>query len=332
MKKKIALILAAALFVGTAPLSVYGAQNQSASKTAQAKSPYQFEITSNEIQIGTGTRNTKVDDIVIREAEPGLFKRDKIIYLQGEHLQFEDGAECIVEAGDIKIRSIKAEGDILKIEVERSSSKEPAVLRLTNLSLFLDQALPEGDYSMNLITEESSRYKNNMFGENYSENGDDQGKFDVASVPLLKDYVRLVTPHRTADDLPYEVKGTVIIPEGQSVMYVNGQTVTYEGQAYMQNEQVMLPVRAILQAKTANPVIGWNEAEQSVVVSFGSRIAQFQIGGSEMNINGVKVVLTEKPVIKEGVTYLSLKDLANIIGLNDSRITWDTQTKTATLE
>lgn len=342
MKKKLALFMTMAMILtAIMPTTSYAQTNISQTRAAKAVSPVNFEVTTNTVK--SGERNVPVSDIVITEAEPGIFKKDMSIYLQLEHIPFEDGlgAMCKVEAGDLQIKKLDVDNDVLKITIKRASSFTPATIRIKNLALFLDEALPEGDYDLRLITEESSRFKNNMFAQNYGDD-DELGKFDVPYVTLLEDYVHVVTPEghevpstnktETVQNSSFEEPMPKIsIEQGSNIMIVGSQEKELSGPAYVQEGRIMLPVRDITEALSSSAVVKWDGASNSVVVMYGSRIATFKVGEKILNVNGVEIPMEAPAEITYGRVYLPIRELGYILGLNDSKIHWDSETNTATL-
>ena len=55
------------------------------------------------------------------------------------------------------------------------------------------------------------------------------------------------------------------------------------------------------------------------------------IGSKEMIINGTPTTMQAPAEITNSRTFISLRDLAYALGLNDDKIAWDDATKTATL-
>lgn len=344
MKKSFALFMTVAMILTAAiPTISYAQTNISQTRITEAVSPINFEVTINIVQ--SGERNVPVSDIVITEVAPGIFKKDMSIYIQLEHIPFEDGlgAICTVETGDLQIKKLEVDNDVLKVTIKRASNFSPATIRIKNLALFLDEALPEGDYDLRLITEENDRFKNNMFAQNY---GDDNelGKFDVSYVTLLKDYVHVVTPqgYETPSKNTPEQLDTmngedilttkkISIEQGSNVMMVGSEEKELSGPAYVQEGRIMLPVRDITEALSENAIVKWDEASNSVVVMYGSRIATFKVGEKVLNVNGVEIPMEAPAEITYEKVYLPIRELGYILGLNDSKIHWDPETNTATL-
>nr|WP_307990712.1 copper amine oxidase N-terminal domain-containing protein [uncultured Niameybacter sp.] len=59
----------------------------------------------------------------------------------------------------------------------------------------------------------------------------------------------------------------------------------------------------------------WDEKNKQIVVSGGGQILKLKPNELQANINGKKVALTHAPIIKDGKTYLPVKTLAQLLGI-----------------
>lgn len=306
--KKIALLLTIALFSG------------SFSGVAYAKDSGKKMETDNILQIGV--RNAEVKDIILTEAEAGLFKKGKTIYLQAEHLQFEKGAKAEVTKGDIQLKEIQTEGDIMKITIEKESTV-PSEIKMKEVALFLDGSLPDGTYSLRLITESGERYPHNLFGELYSNTGD-KDTFVTSYVTMIENFVTLM-------------------PEEESEAYLGGFSVTVGGdellirdkaipieEPYITEGQVMLPLRDIVEALSDQAITKWDEKSHEVTIMLNNRIISMNVESNTINLNGVVTPMLGKIEIKDGKTFLPMRDLGYALGVNDTNIKWNQETQTAT--
>lgn len=303
--KKIALVLSITLFT-----NVMG-------NVAYAQPPYTInETTINGLH--AGNRQAKVKDIILTEAAPGLFEKDKTIYLKADKLIFEEDTTVEVVKGNIKIKKIEADGDILKLTIEKASS-EASEIKISNIQFYLDGNLADGTYDLDVITEESETYPNNVFGGFY-EQSTKKGNYATSSVTLIKDFVTISTTPRD---------------KKQDVLYRNAISVPVSEQnteaAYQLNGTIMLPLRAITESLSDKAVVQWNDNTKTVVIRYGQRIASMTVGSNKMNFNGVITPMKAAPEIKEDRVFIPVEDLAYLFGINENKIQWNPETMTITL-
>lgn len=320
MKKKRFALAMVAVLAFAAPI----VSGQGSHVIAQAAVAANFNVAPNVIPVGT--RQAKVDDIVITEAKAGYFKKGKAIYLQGEHLQFEKGIQAEVISGDLTVKKVESDGDTIKITIDEESGSVPSAIRLTNISLFLDQSLPEGQYALKLVTKEDDRFRNNVFGETYGDN-DELGKFDTEALVLLDKYVTLAAPEATYPEPLLQVE------VGQKTMLSGDNRWEMDVAAYENKEGfVMLPLRkmgeGLAKALTQTINVSWDETEKYVVVDNG-QISKLRAGETSMIKNGTETPFHCAPEIFEDRIFLSAEDMALVLGVNVSLSEQDNGTKVA---
>ena len=93
----------------------------------------------------------------------------------------------------------------------------------------------------------------------------------------------------------------------------------------------MLPVRAVTELLSNSAIVRWDDATKTVTIAMGQRIVNMTVGSKMMVINGVNVAMQSKCEITDSRAFIPLRDLGYALGLNDSQISWDDATKTATL-
>lgn len=270
----------------------------------------------------SATRQSQVKDIIITEQAPGLFEKDKTIYLKADRLFFEDGATVEITKGNIRIKKIDTDGDILKITIEKASS-QASEIKISNIKFYLDGNLADGTYDLDLITEESEEYANNVFGGFY-EQSTQKGNHVADSVILIKDFVTISTT-------PRDKQQTSVIDRNAVSITVTEQ-YPQENSGYLQNEIIMVPLRAVVQnSYNTDAVVQWDDETKSVVVRLGQRICSMKIGDNVVNVNGVITPMTAAPEIKNGRIFIPIQDLAYILGISENKIQWDSETMTVTL-
>ncbi|OBR65631.1 hypothetical protein A7K91_13700 [Paenibacillus oryzae] len=102
-------------------------------------------------------------------------------------------------------------------------------------------------------------------------------------------------------------------------------SATVEGWPYIENGRTMAPMRAI--ADVFGFEVDWKASEQKITLTKEEKSIVMHIGKSEMLVDGKKVLLEDTvPAIKKGVTFLPIRQLAEILGID---VEWDSKTRTA---
>ena len=163
---------------------------------------------------------------------------------------------------------------------------------------------------------------------NYGDENE-QGVFDVDELTVVKGYVTVVTAGRDRGDSTFTTKVSVTI--GANKMTAGTKEIALDVPAYISNGYTMLPIRAITEALSDSAIVRWDDATKTVTIAFGQRIVNMTVGSKMMVINGVNVAMQSKCEITDSRAFIPLRDLGYALGLNDSQISWDDATKTATL-
>lgn len=324
-------------------------------------SPITVEAETNEVKIDY--RNVGIGDIIITEAFAGALQKDKTLSLELEDMSFDGDPTVEVVEGDLTIDDVDVNGGNIDITIDSESAKTPAVLKVTNVELFLNRSLPAGDYKLKLVTNERFDNKDNKletgvdlgqgieadinndtmlpsnskdykdaFFQNSSEKNASVSKtalFDVQEVTVKDDYVKVVTAGRDQDDSTFTTQIKVTI--GANVLYAGDREIALDVPAYISNGYTMMPVRAVTEALSNVAIVRWDDPTHTVTITFGSRVISMTVGSNTMNINGVPVQMQAAVEITGERAFIPLRDLGYALGLNDSKIAWDDATKTATL-
>ncbi|MEY8320126.1 copper amine oxidase N-terminal domain-containing protein [Lachnospiraceae bacterium 46-61] len=308
--KKTAIVLSIALLTGAMGNTItYARTNYTIDKT-----------TINGLH--TANRYAEVKDIIITEPAAGLFEKNKIIYLKADRLDFEEGATVEITKGNIRIKEIEVDEDILKLTIEKASS-EASEIKISNIKFYVDGNLADGTYDLDLITEESEKYKNNVFGGFY-EQSTEKGNHAISSITLIKDFVTISTTPRDKQQTP--------IIDRNAVSITVQEQYPQENSGYLQNGIIMVPLRAVVQnSYHTDAVVQWDDETKAVVVRLGQRICSMKIGDNVVNVNGVITPMTAAPEIKNGRIFIPIQDLAYILGISENKIQWDSETMTVTL-
>ena len=132
----------------------------------------------------------------------------------------------------------------------------------------------------------------------------------------------IVKEHKKAEPVK------VVIPIGSEVIYIGDEKLSFDVPAYVSGDITKIPLRAV--SEIFDTDIYWNGAEKSVTIYAGDDEIVMRIGDIKMYVNGYAVPLSTAPEISDGRTFLPLRDVTQIFGIND--INWDAETKTVSFD
>ena len=340
----------------TATLSGAGVGEEQEVVVGTVEAPITVEAETNEVSIDY--RNVSIGDITITEAYPGALEDGKTLSLELDEIAFDGEPTVEVVEGDLTIDEVEVDGGRIDITIDSESAKEAAVLKVTDVELYLDRSLPAGSYELKLVAndpyEEGTDYENaleTVDGDSKINGGIKKGQenddayfqtsaakgesvgdsilFDNRELIVLDDYVEVVTAGRDQDDSTFTTQIKVTI--GSNVMYAGTNEIQLDVPAYISNGYTMLPVRAVTEALSKVAIVRWDDATRTVTITFGSRIISMTVGSSTMNMNGVPVQMQAAVEITGDRAFIPLRDMGYALGLGDDKIAWDDATKTATL-
>ena len=340
----------------TATLSGAGVGEEQEVVVGTVEAPITVEAETNEVSIDY--KNVSIGDITITEAYPGALEDGKTLSLELDEIAFDGEPTVEVVEGDLTIDEVEVDGGRIDITIDSESAKEAAVLKVTDVELYLDRSLPAGSYELKLVAndpyEEGTDYENaleTVDGDSKINGGIEKGQenddayfqtsaakgesvgdsilFDNRELTVLDDYVEVVTAGRDQDDSTFTTQIKVTI--GSNVMYAGTNEIQLDVPAYISNGYTMLPVRAVTEALSKVAIVRWDDATRTVTITFGSRIISMTVGSSTMNINGVPVQMQAAVEITGDRAFIPLRDMGYALGLGDDKIAWDDATKTATL-
>lgn len=269
-------INAAPTFSGDVDVTLGGQFDDVSLKVATVKAPYTVEAKTTDVLIDY--RYVPVNNIVITEAEDGIFEDDDVILLAVEKMDFEDAGDLEVTEGDIDadvdIEDDNDKYDVLKITV-KDASTEASTMTISGLELYLDRTLPVGGYALKNIAAldnngEVDPDECNILWENSSTDKDvyddetaGAGIFKYKELTINDEYVNVITAARDQDDSMTTKK--IIITVGATTMTAGTETVTLDAPAYINAENyTMLPLRAITEAFGAT--VNWDDATRTVTI------------------------------------------------------------------
>lgn len=317
----------------TAVLSGSAVGDEKEITVGEARFPLSVKADVNELPIDY--RNTKASDIVITEDEAGVLKKGKTVYMAIDGIKFDGTPTVEVEDGDLKIENVKVKDDKIQFDIKTESQRKAGKIRISNIELYMDRSLPSGKYDLMFVAKNEATNKNGKFTpsndaviRNYGDENE-QGVFDVDELTVVKGYVNIVTAGRDRDDSTFTTKVSVTI--GANKMTAGTKEIALDVPAYISNGYTMLPIRAITEALSDSAIVRWDDATKTVTIAFGQRIVNMTVGSKMMVINGVNVAMQSKCEITDSRAFIPLRDLGYALGLNDSQISWNDATKTATL-
>ena len=306
-------------------------------KIAKFVSPYTVEASQNDLIIDY--RNTKVPtNIVVKEAEDGLWKKDSVFkFSLDRNIDTEDDATYTVDdKSDMEVKKIKND---LGFRVDKESG-DAATVTISDISLYMSRSLAAGAYDLQLDTTGSDKFMKQNVYSNIAAPA--TGKTDERTVAyqyynnddnfkhvVKEGFVNIITAGRDQDDASFTKK--VVVPVGEKYIIAGEEQVALDVPAYISAQgYTMLPVRAVATALGINNNnVLWNQASRTVTILYGQRIITMVAGQKVVTVNGNTIPASATVQIKDGRTFLPMRDLATALGVTD--ITWDAATKTATM-
>ena len=329
--------------------------------------PYTVEASQNDMIIDY--RNTKVPtNIVVKEAEEGLWRKGLSFTFGIDKFKdkdFENDATYKVDdKSDMEIKEAKTG---LGFKVDDESNGAAAAVTISDISLYMSRSIAAGAYNLELITNANiDMYAEELVALSADPRGtaidtiDDAFKtygsgagatavprkytvaddkdfvnktvLDIDSVDkatVKEGFVNVITAGRDQDDASFTKK--VVVPVGEKYLIAGEEQVALDVPAYISAQgYTMLPVRAVATALGINNNnVLWNQASKTVTILYGQRIITMVAGQKVVTVNGNTIPASATVQIKDGRTFLPMRDLATALGVTD--ITWDAATKTATM-
>lgn len=333
-------------FEGDVVLTLSGdAMEEQEVTIAKFVKPYTVSAQQNDLTIDY--RNTEIPtDVVITEAEAGLWEKGTEFALTLDKIDFDDDATVTADdESGMEIKDVKTKDGEIRFTVDSESDDEPATVTVSDLTLYMDRNLPAGAYDLNM-------YALDMLGVDSAEkaedfDGSDFDADDKGYLPqtLLADEDTTVFVGDESDDIDYTAKTGFVnivtagsdttgfttkltVPIGENYLIAGETQVTLDAPAYINAEgYTMLPVRAISTSLGIdNNNVLWDQATRTVTILYGDRIISMTAGASVMYVNGSSIPTSSSVEIVNDRTFLPMRDLATALGVTD--LTWDTDPTT----
>lgn len=292
--------------------------------------PYTVEASQNDLQIDY--RNTEVgSNIVIKEPETGLWKKDTQIAISLDKIEFDKGATVTAdEKSGMEVKNVKTNNGVITFTVDKVSTDEPATITISDLELYMDRSLPAGKYDLEVYspTMLGAKDTDGYLGENLlSEKAKviDDMTDRFYDLTVKEGFINIVTAGREDAD-SFTTK--LVIPIGSTTMTAGETQITLDAPAYISADgYTMLPLRAVAKALgIPNESILWDGATRTVTIMYGSKVIVMTVGQKTMYLNGSPVPASAAPEITNERTFLPVRDLGTALGVSD--LTWDTDPAT----
>lgn len=347
-------------FTGDVKLTLEGDAFDKKQEVTIAKfvAPYTVEASQNDLIIDY--RNTKVPtNVVVKEAEEGLWKKNLEFTFGIDKFNdkdFENDATYTVD--DKSGLEIKEAKSGLGFKIDTESDDTAAAVTISDISLYMSRSIAAGAYDLQLITNANI----NMYAEALAttegtkvdvsdikdafgtvetpakytvaedkdfNDGSKINKDTVDYATVKEGFINVITAGRDQDDASFTKK--VVVPVGEKYLIAGEEQVALDVPAYISAAgYTMLPVRAVATALGINNNnVLWNQASKTVTILYGQRIITMVAGQKVVTVNGNTIPASATVQIKDGRTFLPMRDLATALGVTD--ITWDAATKTATM-
>lgn len=334
-------------FEGDVVLSLSGDALDEDQEVVIAKFVKPYTVSAQQNDLNIDYRNTEIPtDVVITEAEAGLWEKGSEFALTLDKIDFDDDASVTPDdESGLSVKNVKTTDGEIRFTIDEESDDEPATVTVSDLTLYMDRSLPAGAYDLNayaldMLGVDSAEEAESFDGSDYD--ADDKGYLPET---LLAEAGTDVFVGDESDDIDYTVKTGFVnivtagsdttgfttkltVPIGENYLIAGETQVTLDAPAYINAEgYTMLPVRAISTSLGIdNNNVLWDQATRTVTILYGDRIISMTAGSSVMYVNGSSIPTSSSVEIVNDRTFLPMRDLATALGVTD--LTWDTDPTT----
>lgn len=334
-------------FEGDVVLSLSGDALDEDQEVVIAKFVKPYTVSAQQNDLNIDYRNTEIPtDVVITEAEAGLWEKGSEFALTLDKIEFDDDASVTPDdESGLSVKNVKTTDGEIRFTIDEESDDEPATVTVSDLTLYMDRSLPAGAYDLNayaltMLGVDSAEEAESFDGSDYD--ADDKGYLPET---LLAEAGTDVFVGDESDDIDYTVKTGFVnivtagsdttgfttkltVPIGENYLIAGETQVTLDAPAYINAEgYTMLPVRAISTSLGIdNNNVLWDQATRTVTILYGDRIISMTAGSSVMYVNGRSIPTSSSVEIVNDRTFLPMRDLATALGVTD--LTWDTDPTT----
>lgn len=324
-------VLVSADYTGDVKIKVKGAGiSEQEVVIAKAKQMVTMEVKKGDnaklADVKVGVQGQDAPEMVLTEAAAGSLRKgefrikfDKDFY----GVSFDDVKFEVVE-GDIQIDQSASGTANGKKEIKlviKSDSRKASKIKISGIKVSLDRTAPEGTLKTKLVGVNSI-----SGGKVAKDTTVEAGLYKDMSGNVAKfDYVNVVTP------APGAVKSTTTFALDSTKYTVLKDGVKEEKEMdvapFVSNGRAMLPVRYVSEA--LNSQVVWDDATRTATIFKGDRVVQFVLDQNYYTVNGVKVFMDTKPVVKNGRALLPIRYVADALGVV---LEWNDADKTITVQ
>ena len=312
---------------------------------ANVKAP--IEVSFDATTVKVGLEKQALGKITVKEAEAGMLTKGELVIDTDEA-----GIEFVMKAKDLKVTT--PEGSTLKVEVNKVTkdggivlsidrqSKEASEFTIEGIVADINRTVPEGEIAVEVYGD-ALRAFDGVWGDP-SNNDKDGHKPNQKFVYEDNKTEEFDAPHRFVAD-GYIVVGTKNTEDIQDaskqkevILVINSTTYTVDGVEKTAtaapfidaNNRTMVPLRLVSEEFGAKVDYARDEKGVGTITIYkeGTTL-QFKNGSKVMNKNGIQIPMDTAAVIKDDVTYVPFKFVAN--GLN-AGYSFDQATKTVTFK
>jgi hypothetical protein len=293
-------------------------------------------VTTSVTDASIGFQRVPVSDVVIRETQPGVLRQDlRVQFGLAQPPTGATGADLIafhsgtlaVTGGDIEIDILPNLNQSRRFDVVEPST-EVSEITLSNVAVHLDRTLAwtEVPYNVNLGGNALIR-NGTAFADSTAETRRRTGFFGINNFGTP--FINIATP--PAEPLQSEVR----VAAGRLTMTIDGvESQTFDAAAFNHDGTMMIPIRFISYALglTADDIIwanGVGGAGGTVsIIGPNNRTVRFQVGSSEMLINGGPVTMADamgRPVEAMNVNdrvFIPFRQIGNAFNVP---VEWDAE-------
>lgn len=240
----------------------------------------------------------KGNDIVIRESQAGSFEVGDVLYFvfDKSNIGFDASDIEITNTQNMQFSDPKVNKDgVLEIKVLRKSYNAPARIDIKGIKVYTTENVVGG----------VAKLKINL------------NKVDDNTIYAV-DYVNV---------LGGNITNVTIFTIGSKNYTTSGTQKSASEAPYVKNGYTMLPVRAL--AESFGLTSSWDNENKIATFANNSKIAVVELGKKTMIVNGTSIQLSVPAELKNGVTMIELRGLANAFGVD---IDWNGVQKTATVK
>lgn len=124
----------------------------------------------------------------------------------------------------------------------------------------------------------------------------------------------------------YIARVTIFLQVGNDSAYINGEQVHVDEPPFISSGSVMVPLRFVVSSFKAQ--LDWDSIFQIVTLTIGNNRMRVQIGNLKADVNGKLVMLPVSPILKNGVTFVPLRFIAENFGAD---VKWDPTLKAVSI-